>query len=189
MARKDVAASLPGVAIAAALVPPLSVIGIGLAIGDLSIATGSGLLFLTNLVAIVLAGSVIFLLLGFRPGDQREREEYLRRGLLITVILFVLITIPLGLFFVQSLQKTQTEQAIVNQLSLQIETISEMELIDREEIIIIEEAGEIRVTVPVYSQSLVENKIATQLSDSVSQAIDRSVRVRLVVQTLVETEP
>ncbi|MGD8634643.1 MAG: amino acid permease, partial [Anaerolineales bacterium] len=37
LAREDVAAALPGVAIAAALVPPLGVIGVGLALGDSNI--------------------------------------------------------------------------------------------------------------------------------------------------------
>jgi uncharacterized hydrophobic protein (TIGR00271 family) len=73
IARKDVAAALPGVAIAAALVPPLSVLAIGLALGSAQVAGGGGLLFLTNLVAIVLAGAITLLLLGFRPAERADR--------------------------------------------------------------------------------------------------------------------
>ena len=43
--RREIADALPGVAIAVALVPPLSVIGIGLALGDHTVAVGSTLLF------------------------------------------------------------------------------------------------------------------------------------------------
>src|SRR5665213_4035236 len=50
----DGVTALPGVAIAVALMPPLCVMGFGLGSGvNLEIMGGAGLLFLTNLVAIV----------------------------------------------------------------------------------------------------------------------------------------
>jgi uncharacterized hydrophobic protein (TIGR00271 family) len=67
---KGVVTSIPGVAIAVALMPPLCVTGYGLGIAlgtdveeGLRVATGGGLLFLTNLVAITFTAMVIFLLL------------------------------------------------------------------------------------------------------------------------------
>ncbi len=54
-------AALPGVAVAVALVPPLAVIGFGIGVGwDGPITRGGGLLFLTNLVAIILSSFVVF---------------------------------------------------------------------------------------------------------------------------------
>jgi uncharacterized hydrophobic protein (TIGR00271 family) len=53
--RSDVSASLPGVAVAVALVPPLATIGVTLEAGERGLASGAGLLFVTNLSAIVLA--------------------------------------------------------------------------------------------------------------------------------------
>jgi uncharacterized hydrophobic protein (TIGR00271 family) len=94
ISRKEVAAALPGVAIAAALVPPLCVVGYGIGTSDLSIATGSLLLFTTNLIAIVLAGALVFLGLGFQP-PRSERGE-LMRGLKVTVALLVPITLLLA---------------------------------------------------------------------------------------------
>jgi uncharacterized membrane protein len=49
------------VAIAVALVPPLSVIGIGIALGSNTVAQGSMLLFLTNLAGIILSGGLVFI--------------------------------------------------------------------------------------------------------------------------------
>jgi uncharacterized hydrophobic protein (TIGR00271 family) len=49
-ARKDIPAALAGVAIAAALVPPLCTTGLAISIGDLDLAYGSFLLFITNIV-------------------------------------------------------------------------------------------------------------------------------------------
>ena len=75
--RRSIASALPGVAISVALVPPLSVVGIGLCLGELgteiavskgvesSIAAGSFLLFVTNLAGIVFSGSLVFLLQGY----------------------------------------------------------------------------------------------------------------------------
>ncbi|MEM8862695.1 MAG: TIGR00341 family protein, partial [Chloroflexota bacterium] len=53
LGRKEVSASLPGVAIAASLVPPLCVVGFGLGSGNLDIASRALLLFTTNLASII----------------------------------------------------------------------------------------------------------------------------------------
>lgn len=64
--RMKGAAALVGVAIATALMPPLCSVGIGIAINDMSLAQGAGLLFITNLVAIVFAALLVFGALGIR---------------------------------------------------------------------------------------------------------------------------
>src|SRR3546814_14832802 len=48
-----------GVAIATALVPPLSTIGFGLATGRADFALGAALLFLTNTLAIAFAATIV----------------------------------------------------------------------------------------------------------------------------------
>jgi uncharacterized hydrophobic protein (TIGR00271 family) len=59
------ATEVSGVAIAVALMPPLCTVGFGLGSGrNLTIMSGAGLLFLTNLVAIVASAFVVFLLTG-----------------------------------------------------------------------------------------------------------------------------
>ena len=56
MGRKDVSDTLPGVAIAISLVPPLTNAGILFAAGQPDLAVGSLLLFVTNYFAILLTG-------------------------------------------------------------------------------------------------------------------------------------
>ena len=64
--------ALPGVAIAVALMPPLCTVGFGLGIGfDLNIMYGAGLLFLTNLAAIVASAFLIFALLRMDSAEVR----------------------------------------------------------------------------------------------------------------------
>lgn len=112
IARKDVAASLPGVAVAAALVPPLCVIGVGLAMAQAPIAWGGTLLFTTNLIAITLAGAITLLLLGFRPTEGEGGAARLRVGLMSTVLLLIIISIPLGLVFARSARHSRMQRTI-----------------------------------------------------------------------------
>jgi uncharacterized hydrophobic protein (TIGR00271 family) len=65
--------ALPGVAIAVALMPPLCTMGFGLGSGrNLEIMGGAGLLFLTNLVAIVASAFLVFLLVGMSTEEVQE---------------------------------------------------------------------------------------------------------------------
>jgi uncharacterized hydrophobic protein (TIGR00271 family) len=95
VSRSQLAAALPGVAIAAALVPPLCVVGYGLGTGQLDIALGSGLLFTTNLAAIIVAAAAIFLLVGFRPPVRIERGQQARYGLSLALLALLAISIVL----------------------------------------------------------------------------------------------
>lgn len=77
---KGVATSIPGVAIAVALMPPLCVVGYGIGIAisvnmsqGLQIASGGGLLFFTNLVAITFTAMLVFL--GLHIDNYQVREK------------------------------------------------------------------------------------------------------------------
>lgn len=90
LARRDVAAVLPGVAIAISLVPPLVVVGVCLGLGATLQALGALLLFVSNLLALVVAGMVVFAVLGYRQeGTERTsaRRTRLALGLLMTAVL------------------------------------------------------------------------------------------------------
>ena len=98
LARRDVSDTLPGVAIAVSLVPPLANVGILLAFGEPTLASGSLLLFVTNYIAILLTGAAVFALMGFRqaatgPFDARAR----RQALAIALGGLLAITIPLAI--------------------------------------------------------------------------------------------
>ncbi len=69
-ARPDVSSSLPGVAIAVALVPPLAVVGITMRAGESELAWGALLLYATNLAAIVTVSTIVFIAAGFVPGRR-----------------------------------------------------------------------------------------------------------------------
>jgi uncharacterized hydrophobic protein (TIGR00271 family) len=65
LARKDVSDVMPGVAIAISLVPPLAVVGITAQGGDYDGAFGAFQLFASNMLAMIVAGSILFTLYGY----------------------------------------------------------------------------------------------------------------------------
>ena len=86
--------AIVGVAIAVALMPPLAVIGYGLATWNLPILAGSTFLFLTNLMAIGISAAVLARLYGF--GRQLSPRQTGLQALLILGTLLA-FAIPLGL--------------------------------------------------------------------------------------------
>jgi hypothetical protein len=87
--RTEASGALPGVGIAVALVPPLATIGITLGVGEWSLAWGALLLFVTNLVAIVLAAGFVLLAAGlaaFRDFEGARSAGLVWMGLLVVAI-------------------------------------------------------------------------------------------------------
>jgi uncharacterized hydrophobic protein (TIGR00271 family) len=77
----DGVTALPGVAIAVALMPPLCTMGFGMGSGwNTRVMGGAGLLFLTNLVAIVSSAFVVFLLIGMNAQELAAQIEKCREG-------------------------------------------------------------------------------------------------------------
>jgi uncharacterized hydrophobic protein (TIGR00271 family) len=94
-ARKEIPAALAGVAIAAALVPPLCTIGLGLAIGDESLALGAVLLFVTNTISVAVIGFGVFLWFGMRPDREstRQRRRVLSLGIVGVLTLAMVLVV------------------------------------------------------------------------------------------------
>jgi uncharacterized hydrophobic protein (TIGR00271 family) len=87
--NEKILGSLAGVAIAVALVPPIAVAGIGLGWGEWHMFTMAFLLFTTNLVGIVLAAALMFLILGYSP------LHIARKGVMVWMVIVAMISIPL----------------------------------------------------------------------------------------------
>ena len=105
-ARESIMKSMPGVAIAVALVPPLCVVGIGIGWWDWQVISGAALLFITNLVGIALAAALTFLVLGYAPIVKA------RRGLTLSMALMLAIAVPLTWSFQSMYSVWQVEQKV-----------------------------------------------------------------------------
>lgn len=177
VAREDVSTALPGVAIAAALVPPLGVIGIGIAMWDVDIAGGASLLFITNLIAIAFAGAITLLLLGFRPTPGAEQKTRLRVGLITSLVMLIAIVVPLAMVFIDTARASQTYQIVETTLQNYVETTPSLRLVQFD---VSEGDGEVNVDVTFNALSAFSEAMAENLRNDLVQALDRPVTLHLV---------
>jgi uncharacterized hydrophobic protein (TIGR00271 family) len=82
-----------GVAIATALMPPLAVIGFGLATWNWTVFSGALLLFFTNLMTIALTAAIMARFYGFRT-SLSPRQTHLQTALIVAA--FLALAVPLG---------------------------------------------------------------------------------------------
>ena len=154
--RRRIADALPGVAIAVALVPPLSVVGIGLALGRQPLAIGALLLFLTNLTGIVFSGVLIFLWQSYGT-IQRAKQ-----GLIFSICVLALLGLPLTI----SLRSLLIQKNLFYQVNEIIR--------DRSEVFADSEIRSIAVK-PQTDFTLIEMEIASP-SDSISRQQIKQVK-------------
>lgn len=95
--------TLAGTAIAVALMPPLCVVGLGIAKLNGALTLGAGLLYFTNLLGITLSCMVAFFLAGYSPFRRA------RRPLGAVVLLTGLLVVPLGISLVELVRQNQLE--------------------------------------------------------------------------------
>jgi len=110
-ARPGLMGALPGVAIAAALVPPLASAGICLARAQTALGFGAASLFGINLIAIILASAGTLHLLGVKPPeDNRSLRLWSRRAVEVLLILSLVISFPLTIRLYQQLSPSSVSQ-------------------------------------------------------------------------------
>jgi uncharacterized hydrophobic protein (TIGR00271 family) len=112
MCRRDLSAILPGVAIAISLVPPLGVVGVCAGQGLWTDALGALWLFLSNVVALVIAGSIVFTLAGYARDPGSSPVANRRRAYVIVTVLAVVIAVPLAVNSVISVALARWSVAI-----------------------------------------------------------------------------
>jgi uncharacterized hydrophobic protein (TIGR00271 family) len=100
LVRRDISDTLPGVAIAISLVPPLSVVGFTLEAGKPDQALGALLLFLTNVAAILASGTIVMALYGFHrlvgpTASPQLRTINRRNAVIIIAAMVIAVSIPL----------------------------------------------------------------------------------------------
>lgn len=110
LSRDDIADSLPGVAISISLVPPLCVVGIAISQGQWDAAEGAFLLFMTNFLAILLAGGAVLAILGLNNASLNKVKGTARRNAYAIIIAAVMVvSIPLIVTSRRVTQETMTE--------------------------------------------------------------------------------
>ncbi len=101
LARPGLAGTLVGVAIAVALVPPLAAVGISTVKGELGMAGGAAMLFLTNLLAIIIGAALVFRFFGF---DASLRGRKAPKWVAITLVVLIGAMFPTTAALMATLQ-------------------------------------------------------------------------------------
>jgi uncharacterized hydrophobic protein (TIGR00271 family) len=113
MARPNIVGAVAGVAIATALVPPICAVGLSLSHGSFLNAMGALVLFGTNLIAIIVASSFTFTLLGVLTVRSLPRHRRIigsvRWGLLI---LLIVLAGPLSITLLSQLEEGRSQSAV-----------------------------------------------------------------------------
>lgn len=115
-----------GVALAASLIPPLCVVGFSIAIGEYHLAQEAMFLFLTNLVAIALAGTLLARWYGF--GFRVNPLNFVWQiSAYLTAI--TILSVPLIVSLKEVVYEISMNRAITDRLRLSFSTNAEMHLI------------------------------------------------------------
>ena len=101
--------TIVGVAIATALMPPLAVVGFGLATWNMAVLGGALALFVTNFVTIALSATVMARYYGF--GHHLSSQQSWTQSIILLFV-FVAMAIPLGI----SLKQIAGEAVTTNQV-------------------------------------------------------------------------
>ena len=101
--------TIVGVAIATALMPPLAVVGFGLATWNLQIAGGAAFLFMTNLLAIAFSVTAMARWYMFGTEDSPKQSAW---RVAVIVGAFVLLSAPLGLALRDIAQRSVVQHAV-----------------------------------------------------------------------------
>ena len=107
--------ALVGVAVAAALIPPLGVVGIGIAWGMPMVALGAFVLVAVNLVAINLVAVFVFNVLGYRPGRTGNEEAVrstVRRRLSVLLVSLLVLSSFLGVVTIGEIRASTMEEDV-----------------------------------------------------------------------------
>jgi uncharacterized hydrophobic protein (TIGR00271 family) len=171
LAQPHLSAALPGVAIATALMPPLSTIGIGIALGRWDITIGAALLFLTNAVTIAFSAMLIFFLEGFRPRYLKDNDQP-QRTLMISGLLTGILLIPLTILGARLVTQSQDYRLINNIVETEVAEILNAEIAD---ISISRYDQELKLEVTIRSSIPPSHFQILALQEALVARLDRSV--------------
>jgi uncharacterized hydrophobic protein (TIGR00271 family) len=176
-ARKDIPAALAGVAIAAALMPPICTIGLGVAFGENELAFGATLLFLTNIICIIAAGVAVYVWLGMR---FRTYEGITRRLQVIAFAALIAVSFPVGGEIVSLTQQVNTEARLRGAL---VDAVDPAELVELD----ITRSVPLRLVAYIRTSQNV-HEIQQQVGDQIGEPLALELIVEEVIRLVVTPE-
>lgn len=182
--------AIVGVAIATALMPPLAVVGYGLAVHSVPIAQGAFMLFMTNLLAIALSVTLLAKFYGF--GSQHSGKHTVWQLVFITVV-FSVLSLPLGVALkdiASNAYQTKTAKAMIDSYFEKAQgRVSTFQLRHTHEGVLRIDVVALTTDYSDGAQQTLQSGIADALKVPVQLELDQVVMARAEMKQLNETNP
>jgi uncharacterized hydrophobic protein (TIGR00271 family) len=188
MARRDLTSALAGVAIAAALVPPICTTGIAFAMQDYNLMMGAGTLSLVNVICISIAAAGTFAILGVR----HEGKIPLRNRLLASLGILIIMAIPLGILLNNVYVQTNAEYEVKTLLERELprsEVIDiEIRIEGRESLNFIGRQSELDILVTIQTPNHITRQQIVAAENQLEEILDRKVSLDAVILQVIRVE-
>lgn len=177
--RPGLLAALPGVAIAAAMVPPIATSGLALSQGNFDLAFNALLLFVVNMFTIVLAAVLSLWMVGFRS-FRKTAGWILYTGMTVMVAVLVM-----GIYLSLRPEGRTVNEELLYDLaglkeSVQVKLGSDFQLEDVE---VVYEDFVVQLNLGVTGGGLVPKEKAAEIRKVAREVFDKPVQVRMTIQS------
>lgn len=173
------AGTIVGVAIAVALMPPLAVVGFGLATLNWTVFGGALMLFITNLVTIAAAAAVMARIYGFRTSLSKKRSRI--QSVVIALVL-LLLAVPLYFSLGQIAWEARATRQVSQVLAREFDSQARLEAPN-----IDFDADTVRVTATIFTSKF-HPEAESRASRALSEQLEKPFDVQLE-QVLVSFDP
>ena len=173
--RPNLLSALPGVAIAASLVPPIATSGIAMSAGDFGLSISAAMLFFTNIVAIVLGTWIAFRAVGIR--SVHEHGDFDRWTWGAGAALLILV-VSLGVY--ESMTKQKNTQTLLQD---RLNALAETDNWNCTDVEAIRVDGKKKLIVNLHSPRGMPDERMTKIRETVRDAFDNPINVEYVTTT------
>jgi uncharacterized hydrophobic protein (TIGR00271 family) len=190
LARPNLSAALPGVAIAAALVPPLATVGISLSFGEFRNATGAATLFATNGVIIILAAAATFYACGIRTFSQSSSTTmWVKRFVLGLLLIAALLSVPLTSVLWEKVAANRdpmhVPSTLIEEIAEYVEEYPDSQLITHR---VVRRGDDIVLILNIRSSRPASTVMVDAIAATVRESLEHPIRVQVRTELVAERQ-
>lgn len=175
-ARRGIPAALSGVAIAAALVPPVNAFGLNLAFGETRLALGAALLFCANMVSIALVAALVFFWLGMRPRRLPNYRHRLRYAAILTTLVLMVPVLVIMLNFGRRVSTERISDSAVKAVLAPAQVL-DIAVVDHDPVV---------VQATIMTSDELPRETVNIAQDILSSDLGEPVKLQVIVHRVVE---
>jgi len=180
IAYPKIGAAIAGVVIAAALAPPIAVMGVSVAHGNISLAGGAFILYLSNLIAVTFSSSILFFVARFKGPSSEKGQERMKSNMRWTLLFLLVLAVPLFLITSNTIKENKQQKIVREIVSATIPeaVVTDVSINDKSEVLII------NITLQC-SENLTGSQIS-DLEDVLSKGMNKEVISRITIVPIIK---